>query len=60
MTYTGWFLTLPDKNLYDKMYEKALNRTMYPWSENQGWGTQIPGGVYFRGGKEYLFICIDI
>jgi hypothetical protein len=47
----GWFLTIPNKNLYEKMYEKALNRTMYPWSEKQGWGTPMPSGVYYRGGK---------
>jgi len=47
---SGWFLMIPNKNLYEKMYERALNRTMYPWSEKQGWGTPMPGGVYYRGG----------
>lgn len=48
---SGWFLAIPNPRVFLAMREKSLSRLAAPWDQKSGWGTAIPSGVTFRGGK---------
>lgn len=49
---SGWFVAIPNAMIYNKMYEKAVDRLDYPWDKTRGWGTMMLRGITYRSGKK--------
>jgi hypothetical protein len=49
---SGWFLSVPNSEIHSTMRNHSLTRLANKWSENEGWGTAMPQGVFYRGGSK--------
>jgi hypothetical protein len=49
---SGWYVTTPNEKHFVEMRALAVKRLQTKWDEVMGWGTPIPGDVFFRGGKK--------
>ena len=49
---SGWFVAVPDADIYNKMHEKAVERINNPWNKKRGWGTAMPRGIEYRNQKK--------
>lgn len=49
---SGWFLSVPNSGIHNIMKNHSLTRLSNKWSEKEGWGAEMPPGVYYRGGTK--------
>lgn len=48
---SGWFMAIPDMEIYKFFVDKAKWRLARDWDKENGWGTKMPQGLVYRGGR---------
>lgn len=51
---SGWYLAIPNMEHYNDLKSLAEMRFTKSWDKKMGWGTEIPQGLTYRGGKKQV------